>query len=138
MPNTVLDALEEDLESTANGKSESGDDDAPLVRHVESSDNMVHPEFEANVEQIHLTTVGEPSQVDAVQFNFMRDDGVQGEVGVSPPLAEVEVSEDYISEAGSEGVLEFAAEEEAEMEIPQHGGFKEAFLELDLLSCQTT
>ena len=65
---------------------------------------MVHPEFEANVEQIHLTRVDEPSQVDAVQFNFMRDDGVQGEVGVSPPLAEAEVSEDYISEAGSEGV----------------------------------
>ena len=42
----------------------------------------------------HLTTVDEPSQVDAVQFNFMRDDGVQGEVGVSLPLAEVEVSED--------------------------------------------
>ena len=69
----------------------------------------------------------------AVQFN-MRDDGVQGEVGVSPPLAEAEVSEDYISEAGSEGVLEFAAEEEAEVVIPQHGGFREAFVELDLLS----
>ena len=38
----------------------------------------------------------------------MRDDGVQGEVGVSPPFAEAEVSEDYISEAGSEGVSEFA------------------------------
>ena len=36
---------------------------APLVRHVES-DNMVHPEFEAYVEQIHLTRVDEPSQVD--------------------------------------------------------------------------
>ena len=95
----------------------SGDDDAPFGRHVESSDNMVHPEFEANVEQIHLTRVDEPSQVDAVQFN-MRDD----------PLAEVEVSEDYISEAGS-----VRQKEEAEVEIP-HGGFREAFVELDLLS----
>ena len=44
------------------------------------------------------------------------------------------MSEDHISKAGSEGVLEFAAEEEAEVEIPQHGGVREAFLELDLLS----
>ena len=69
------------------------------------------------------------------QFNLVRDDGVQGEeVGVRLPLVEAVVSEDHISEAGSDGVFEFAAEEEAEVEIPQHGGFREAFLELDLLS----
>ena len=56
VPDTVLDALEEDVESTiANGRSESGDVDAPMVRHVESSDNMFHPEFE----QIQLTAVDE-------------------------------------------------------------------------------
>ena len=61
------------------------------------------------------------SLVDAAQFNLLRDDGVQGEeVGVSPPSAEAELSEDHISESSSECVFEFAAEEKAEVEIPQH------------------
>ena len=34
--------------------------------------DKVHPEFDANVEQIHLTTVDKPSEVDVVQFNFVR------------------------------------------------------------------
>ena len=86
VPDTVLDALEEDLEVTAANVScgsESGDDDAPLVRHGRSSDNIFHPEIEASVEQIQMTAV----DVEGMSQDLMRDDGVQGEeVGVSPPL----------------------------------------------------
>ena len=56
--------------SPPNGRSESGDDDAPLGRHVESSDNMIHLEFETNVEQIHLTRVDEPNQVELEQYRL--------------------------------------------------------------------
>ena len=59
VPEIVLDALEEDLEPTAANVfcgSESGDDDAPLVRHGESSDNMFHPEI--SVEQFAKTQSG--------------------------------------------------------------------------------